>query len=1118
MVNLKKALVKDGIIEIKKTFKRFLSILLIVLLGVGFFAGIKAASPDMEKTADTYFDEQNLMDIEVLSTLGLTGEDVNRIKQIEGVEAVYPTYSTDAIVEIEEKDTVVKVHSLPKENTENAMNQVKLVEGRMPEKENECLVETSFLTLENHHIGDTIKINAENNTKQEEKNESKEESRSFLKVDTMTIVGTIESPLYISRERGSSKLGAGKILYYLYVPEEAIDSDIYTEIYVTVKGAKEEDSFQDSYTDKIKEVKDKIEEIREERRQARYEEVVGEANRKLEEAQEEYAEKKEDALNEIEEGKQALEEAKITIKKAETEYEKGKKELEKQIKQGQEQLKKAERQIQEKEKELAQAEEQWNAQSSTVKEKQKELEENRKALESGINTLQTQKDALRAQIKTVQKNITNLEEKLEAATEAEKKELQKQIETQKSTLSALQLTEKQVSTKLLGLQTNLKQVEEGISQIREVLKTENQLVEGRKKIEKGKAQHTLQKNKLEQAKKQGNVKLEQAKKQIEEGKAQIAENESKLKEGQKETEAKLQEAQNELDDAKDKIKEIQKPDWYILDREQNAGIAGYKQDCQRIANIGKVFPVVFFVVAALISLTSMTRMVEEQRVQIGTLKALGYNKVQIASKYMLYAFLATIVGGLIGTIIGLKVLPNIIFTMYRMMYTLPPLIAEFNMYYTTLGIGIALLCTCGATIFSCIFELTSTPAELMRPKAPKPGKRVLLERIPFIWKRMKFTQKVTARNLFRYKKRFLMTIIGICGCTSLIVAGFGLKDSITEMVPIQYNDVLHYDMQVMYKEDTKREEIQQQSEEIKQRPEIKQSMLFNKQAGKLSKDGKQEEIQIMIPKEKEQMAEYITLQSRLKKQQYQLDNETVIITEKVAKILGIKEGDTIYLQNADDKQVEAKVSHITENYLWHYVYMSPDLYQKLYGENVKFNMVLAKTEELTSEQQDKVSKEILGNNTNTIASVEFIKASMSMIDDMMSNMNYVVWILIGAAGLLAFVVLYNLSNVNISERIRELATIKVLGFYDKEVYRYVTKETIILTILGIIFGILGGILLNTFIINTCELDMLMFNKRIEPISFIYGALITLIFASFVNIATYFRLKKIDMIESLKSIE
>ena len=605
---------------------------------------------------------------------------------------------------------------------------------------------------------------------------------------------------------------------------------------------------------------------------------------------------------------------------------------------------------------------------------------------------------------------------------------------------------------------------------------------------------------------------------MDDAEAELKDGEKELEDARKEYDEKIKDAEDELLAAKEDLKEIQRPEWYVLDREQNVGYVNYMQDTERVANLAEVFPVVFFLVAALMSLNSMARMVEEERVQIGTLKALGYSKRQIVRKYIVYASLATLIGGGIGLIIGFSYLPKVIADIYAMVYDVPDVILEFNAGYAIAGMAAALLCTVGATIYTSVKQLRQNPATLMRPKAPKPGKRVILEKIPFIWKHLNFTAKVTARNIFRYKKRFLMTIIGVCGCTSLIIAGFGLRDAIGNMIPLQYGEIYKYNINISLKEEKEGEELQALEDEIAKNEQITDLLGANIQSVKIIKDDNNQNIQLIVPEDVEKIENFVSLRSRTHKdEKYIPDGSGVIITEKLSKLLDIKEGDTITLENADGDRAEVQVAHITENYIMHYLYMSPDLYNTIYDTRIEPNTILAKTNDLTEEQQNELARTLLQDEDN-ISGVSFTSDSSETLEVVMNNMDMVVWILIIAAGLLALVVLYNLLNANISERIRELATIKVLGFYDREVYEYIGRETIILTILGILVGLVGGYYLTMYILKTCEIDMLMFDPEIRVLSYVLGVVITVVFAVIVNVITYFSLKKIDMIESLKSVE
>lgn len=652
---------------------------------------------------------------------------------------------------------------------------------------------------------------------------------------------------------------------------------------------------------------------------------------------------------------------------------------------------------------------------------------------------------------------------------------------------------------------------------------EAELIEGQNKIASGYEQLAVSKSELVEKRNKINSQFQKAEEEILEGKKKIENAKIDLENGEKELlenkekfNNEIADAENKLIDAREKVKDIENAKWYIFDRNDNIGFNSYSQDCDNVEKLGKVFPIVFFIIATLISLTTMTRMVEEERVQIGTLKAIGYNKLQIMSKYIIYSLLASIIGGILGAIFGIKFFPYVIISMYQMMYDFPQLVIEFNSYYTIIGIGLICICIVGATIYTSNKELKNTPAEMMRPKAPKPGKRVLLEKIPFIWKRLSFTQKVTVRNMFRYKKKFLMTVIGICGCTALIVAGFGLKDSISGIMDFQYVDIYDYDMMIGLKSTLTETEINNLIQELENKKEIEKCVKTYMLATDVKNNDYKEEAQIMVIEDSKTLEEIVNLKDVKINEKLELNDEDIIITDKLSQLLNVKEGDEIVILN-DDKEIKVKISGITEHYISHYVYMTDSLYQKMYNKNSESNVLFAKyAEKLAETEEDKLSEDILSNSK--IASITLTSYLMKIMDDTLSAMNFVVYVLIVSAGLLAFIVLYNLSNINISERIRELATIKVLGFYDKEVYDYVTREIILLTAIGIILGLLFGYILNLFILGTCEIGILRFKRIVLPQSYLYAVIITIIFTAIINFITYFSLKKIDMIESLKSVE
>lgn len=961
---MKKALLRDSIKEIKNTYKRFISILVMAFLGVGFFAGLRAASPDMLDTIDKFYRDSQVFDIKILSTLGLTESDIDALKNLDGVENVAGSYEVDGKIKLDKKEIITKLITV------GDINKPILLDGNLPQNADECAVEESFLEANNKKIGDIIQVDVEKT-----KNDNGDEIE-YLKNNQLKIVGTIQSPLYVSRDRGTSKLGNGKINYYMYILKDNINAnEICTSIYVTAKTT--EQTASTKYEDYIEQIKNNIEEIKSEREQARRNQLVELANGKVADAENELNTQKQDAETKINDAEEELQEARKKIEDGE-----------------------------------------------------KEIATNKKNADTQFTNAQKEIDYARAQLQ--------------------------------------------------GTNSILDQKEQELNLTKS--KTYAQITEAQNKIN-------------------------ESKKELEDGEQELAKNKEEFN-------TKIADAEAKLQEAKDKINDIENPKWYILDRNSNEGYVGIIQATKSMENISKVFPIVFFAVAALISLTSMTRMVEEQRTQIGTLKALGYNQFQIMGKYILYASLASIIGGILGMCVGFETLPRVIWMLYMMMYQMTPnVVISFNWKYGLLGLILICICIIGATIYSAIRELKETPSALMRPKAPKAGNRVMLERIPFIWKHLNFSHKVTVRNIFRYKKRFLMTIIGIFGCTSLIVTGFGIKDSIKTIVPNQYEKVFSYNMQVSVKDDISEETEQKLVADLRENSQIQKAIETDMTSVTAVNGDNEEDVQVIIPKDN--FDGVVNLYDVKSKKTVELQENGICLTDKCAQLLGVKAGDTIKLKD-DNKEIDAKISNIVENYVSHYIYMSKATYENLFGEKYNTNVIFLKNVDLTEAEEDELITNLMSKEG--VSSATRISSMMGMIDDTLKSLNYVVIILIVSAGLLAFVVLYNLANVNISERIRELATIKVLGFYDKEVYDYVTKETIILTIIGIVLGLFGGYFLNYYLIGTCEINTLRFCKIIEPISYVYAVIITVVFTMIVNIVTYFALKKIDMIESLKSVE
>ena len=1196
----KKALKKDFYMEIRKSMGRFLSIFFIVAIGCAFFAGIRSSEPDMRYSGDAYFDRKNLMDLQVISTMGLTDEDVEAIEKLDGIEKAEAGYSVDALCTEGDNQIVMHVMSLLP-----SMNQVQVENGRLPEKSDECVVDADFLSKSTLKIGDRVTLSSGTD----------KPVTDSLKEDTFTIVGSVSSPCYIGFQRGSTTIGSGNISAFLCVPEESFCMEVYTEIYAQVKGAEKLTAFTDQYDQRIDSVMKEVEAIKEEREKARYDEIVTEASEKLADAEKEIT----DAEAELEQGKAEAQEkltaAREKLENAQKELEQAKKELassQAKIASSKEELEQAQKELNESSGKIAAGEKELNEKSialATLKEQKDTLQGQLAALEQQKEELSGQKTTLEAQKRTLQEGQKNLLDtqavlqqqisRLKAEKEdlnaegirlsEEKETLQKEYEELKSQYEASGDTEilKQVEAKKAQLdevnakiaensakieqnktlletvesqmdpleeklvqmkngleqtETALEKISAGLSEIeagQEQMQTgltqmesyissgEFQLQAAREQLESGKNQILSGQRQIEDAKKRiadGEEQIQAGIKQIQDGETGLADGWIEYQDGERQAnaeiadgEAQIADAKVQLADAKKEIEQIEKPTWYIYDRSHLPEYSGYGDNADRMKAIGEVFPLIFFLVAALISLTTMTRMVEEERTLIGTLKALGYSKKSIAAKYLGYAVLATLTGGIFGVMIGEKILPYIIITAYKIMYRhLPDVEIPYNLYYGVLACVAALLCTVAATIFSCMKELKEQAAELMRPPAPKQGKRVFLEYIPFLWKRLNFTWKSTVRNLMRYKKRFFMTIFGIGGCMGLMLVGFGLKDSISSIVPLQYEDIQLYDGNVILQSDVTMQEKQEVYEALEKNSQVVATAEDLLQKITIEHDGVSKEVYLNVPENVEKFSDFVVLQDRTTKEKYQLTDKGAVLTEKMAKELGVSAGDTVTIKEENEKERTVKISQICENYMSHYLYMTPAVYKAAYGKEPEYNSIYYRTEGRTTKEAESVGEAAL--KLDGALSVSYTTELRQQVDDMLQSLDIVIVVLIISAGMLAFVVLYNLNNINITERKRELATLKVLGFYDKEVTEYVYRENILLTLIGSVFGMLLGKILHRFIIVTVEIDSVMFGRNINTISFVYAFLLTVVFSLFVNGVMYFKLKKINMVESLKSLE
>ena len=1210
----KNILRKDFIIEIKKTMGRFVSIFFIVALGVAFYSGIRASEPSMRFTADQYFDDSKLMDLKVMGTMGLTKADIKAIGKVSGIEAVEGGYSKDVLCPVGDNEKVVHMLSMQKN-----FNQVSVVEGRLPEKAGECLVDEDFLSYTDLKVGDTVTFHSGDG----------EALTDSLVTDTYKIVGIGNSPLYISFGRGSSTIGTGEISGFVIVDKSSFDMDVYTEAYVKVSGAEEKIAFTDEYNNLSDAAKEAVSAIEEERCAVRKQEIVDEANEKLADSEKTVNEKSqelEDAKKELESGKskaaEELEKAKQQLTDGEAELADAKQQIadgetqladaKAQLNDKQAQLDSAETQyesgkaqLDQKEEELADAEqvylsnyskympiitagkEQITAGKSEIADGKKQLDEELAPLnqlkgrlagiedeisqcDSEIAELKTQLDGmdrdvyqkyvniprekrneeeqayvekwenLNTQLAGIQEQKAQLEDKkkgllvqmnkagfsTEADLEAQITSLTEQKEDLDAKEKALLQQEQTLAAQEEELLSAGRQITDGKSQIAaarsQLDSTKSQITDGKAQILSAWAllnekEDTLNASKAqlasgEQELADGRSEYEQAAKEAED---QITDGQVKITDGEKQ----LADAKQKIADAKAEIKKIENPKWYVQTREDAlTEYQGYGDNADRMRSIGKVFPVLFFLVAALISLTTMTRMVEEQRVQIGTMKALGYGKAAIAGKYIGYALIATLGGSIFGVLAGEKILPFIIIYAYMILYKhLPAILVPYHMSYALQASVIAVACTLIATIASCYKELAAEPAELMRPAAPKQGKRILLERIGIIWKHLNFTWKSTVRNLIRYKKRFFMTIFGIGGCMALMVVGFGLKDCIYEIVSLQYEKVQFYDAATYMSDDISEENRQQLHDYLDQNADIKETIEARMQKTDVKSASGKKTLYLMVPSDNEKIEDFLSFHSRTNKDEvYSLKKDEVILTEKMASLLNVKVGDELTIEDEDRGDQTVTVGAICENYMSHYLYLSPEKYEELYGVPAEYNTIIYSVKDGKDDQIEKIGTKLL--SMDGVLNVSYTSSIEGRLDDMLRSLNLVIVVLIVSAGMLAFVVLYNLNNINITERQRELATLKVLGFYDGEVASYVYRENILLTIIGSVVGMVLGNLLHRYIILTVEVEEAMFGRQIHWQSYLYSFLFTVAFSLFVNWVMFYKLKKIDMVESLKSVE
>lgn len=1101
----KKALWTDIFREIWRTKARFLSIFLIIMLGVGFFAGIKATGPDMLNTAEHYYKEFRLMDLKVQSTYGLRKKDIETLEKVPDVLKVQPGYSADVF--LDDSGLIAKVFSYQEDHT---LNQYKVTSGRLPEASGEIAIDDTGELASLYKLGDTITF-----TNPDPDADLKD---TFHKV-SYKVVGTVKSPMFIdSMGRGSSSIGKGTADAFVVIPEEDFNMSVYTEAYMDFKDTADLAPYTPEYDDRVEEHKKQVEQAFEGQPEERLKEIREEGQKELDEAEA----KIDDAKKQLAEAKQELDDAKAKLDDGRRSYQEGVDKLESELASGQAKLDAAAREIEKGKADLERNRERMADGQEQIKSAQAQLDAQKKKLEPQLAQGQELVKSLKQIAKLPPESIpAEQKQQLIAASKAANAQLGQAVAgyvngaVDASALNAaiasfeqgLNQGAKQLQAAQQDLDTHKKQLEEGEAQLRA----------GERELAKGEAELRQGQSDLANARQQGEEKLASAKAELDEGQAEYEKGLATYKEEKEKADREIADGEKELAEGQQELEELEPPKTYVLDRSVNPGYTEYSDNADRLASIATIFPIFFFLIAALVSLTTMTRMVEEQRLQIGTLKALGYSNGDIMKKFLVYATLASVTATAAGLAIGYTLLPNIIFDAYGTLYNLPGIRTSFYMSYSIISVVVALLCTTMTAFIAARVELRSSASVLMRPRAPKSGQRILLERVGFIWKRLGFIEKVTARNLFRYKQRMFMTVCGVAGCTALILTGFGLKDSISDIAPLQFGKIMKYNAMVAFQDDSSEKLKQEYNELIESRPELTDVLNVTQDTMKVSVKGvNNQEVTLFVPESPDKLNNFVTLKERKTDQSVPLTDEGAVVTEKLAKLYDIKAGDTLTIQNNDNDSFEVHITGVTENYAMHYLYMTPAYYEKVFGVGPEVNTQLLNYNNTDPKWEDAFGEKLTENQR--VGMVSFTSGASSALEDTLESMNVVVVVLIISAAALAFVVLYNLTNINVSERIRELSTIKVLGFYDKEVTMYIYRENIILTFLGIITGMFLGIWLHGFVMQTAEMDSMMFSRNIEWISFGYAAVLTLVFSGIVMISMHFKLKHVDMIEALKSVE
>ncbi len=1055
----KKALWKDIWREVWKTKSRFFSILALIMLGVAFFAGLKATGPNMLLTADQYYTDYNLTDDIVQSTYGLDETDEAALKEVPGVRRVEMQYTADLL--LKQNKAVMRLYSYTEAQK---INQYQVEAGRLPKKSGEVALDATKAMKKDFKIGDEITFVKNNGAK----------PNDTLKRNTYKVVGFVNTPMFIETSgRGTSSIGKGKTDAIAVVPKQDFNMPVYTQANLTFTNTSFEKAFSDAYNDAADTNKKQIEKVLDDQIDKRFAKVQKEAETKIALGEQ----KLRDGRAELAENQAKLNEAKQEIDSGFSTYEASKAKFDAQMVASTSEL-------------------------AAGREKLRIVQQNIKDAKAKISTGELESEQARAKL---------------TATKSQLDASQVELGEKRKSLSMLYGQEFiAANQKLTTERTKLDAAEKKLATKQgELSEAKVKLAAFEKEYAAGVAELNSGDEKLRAGREAGERELNATLAKLNAGQIEYEANLAKFNTEKKKAESEMADAEQNLQIAKENLADIAKPKYYVLDRSSYPGYNEYYENTERLTSLSTAFPAFFFLIAALVCLTTMTRMVEEQRTFIGTYKALGYNNMDIMKKFLVYGSLASLVGTIMGLLIGFQLFPNVIFNAYGTMYEMPPIEITFYPSYSLIALIVALVCTTVTAFVACYAELKASAATLMRPKSPKKGKRILLERVTPIWKRMRFSDKVTARNIFRYKQRMLMTVIGVAGCTALILTGFGLRDSISDIATLQYGNIMKYD--ALVSRDTTATKTQNtEYEKLMENTNIAERKKAALHAMDAIQKGRNQSVNVTAFESTTDLADFIVLRDRKTHASLPLSNNGVVITEKLADLFDLQAGDTLVVRDANNDEHRMKVSGITENYAGHYAYMTKSYYTKIFHEEPKYNTDLLNLKDTSQKTENLFAEKLIDDGA--ALQVTYSNTISSLLTDTLNSLNVVMVVLIVSAAILAFIVLYNLTNINVSERIRELSTIKVLGFYPKEVTMYVYRENIILSMMGILGGFVLGFFLHQYVITTAEIDNMMFSPTIRWPSYLYSAILTLVFSTIVMLVMHMKLKRIDMIEALKSVE